>query len=58
VGNEKPTTLALRTGECLVAGCIAMCQGYAYAGHQDGFDTCSCSHTRWAHAKQEGTINA
>lgn len=42
-------------------GCVALsqrnesghcaCEAWELVGHSDGFPTCTCGHTRWAHAK-------
>lgn len=41
--------LQARTGKCIVVGCKDDCHAYAYAKKADGYETCVCGHTRWAH---------
>lgn len=45
--------LAMRNGECIaVGGCPDACGAYAHVKKHNGFDTCVCGHTRWAHEKK------
>lgn len=39
-----------RNGACVATVCSTGCQAYAYSKKADGYETCVCGHTRWAHA--------
>jgi hypothetical protein len=41
--------VADRNGRCVSGTC--KCEVYEPAGVKDGFATCVCTHTRWAHSK-------
>jgi hypothetical protein len=41
---------ANRHGACVAVTCLAACRAYAYAKKKDGYNTCVCGHTQWAHA--------
>jgi hypothetical protein len=57
--------LDMRNGPCLAlsqrneSGTCA-CEAWELVKHADGFPTCACGHTRWAHGKSfiEGHVAA
>lgn len=44
--------LSKRNGPCDAAAVTCSCEAYAHAKITDGFPTCVCGHTRWAHAER------
>lgn len=45
--DVRETSLPSRNGECVVK---CGCDTYAFSYKADGYDTCVCHHTHWAHA--------
>jgi hypothetical protein len=39
--------VATRNGRCVSGTCA--CEAYEFVSVKDGFATCVCTHTRWAH---------
>ena len=58
-GRETPAEKRdRRTGACEAVVCSVSCEAYMPALTMDGWQMCTCGHTRHVHALPEGTINS
>lgn len=58
--NQEMTVadkLAQRNGRCVSVATGCTCDGFAFWKKMDGYETCLCTHTKWAHARENGEVN-